>query len=422
MVERLILHLDMNAFFASVEQRDHPRLRGKPVLVCGNRHTRTVVATASYEARALGVKTAMSLPEALRVCPSAILVEGNPAKYAFVFHQVAELMERYSPVLEVTSIDEAFLDISATAERFGGPLAIAQALHAAVQAQLHLPCSIGIGPNKLLAKLASSRKKPNGITQIAIESVEPILATLPIEELCGIGPALQAALNDCGITTCGELAQVPVARLIRLFGRSAGLHVARMARGLDESPVVMGAEAPAAKSMGHLHTLSRDTTDVTVMQVVLLELSEKVGRRLRAGHASGRTVTLTVRHRDFTTFSRARTLTRFLDDGYDIYRVGCQLLEDASLAQAVRLLGICVSSLSYGPRQRWWLPEVTRQERLVAACDRLNDRFGEATVARAAQLAVPEAGRHYQLQHATRHTLMPATRALRPAFHLDKTV
>ena len=397
MTERMILHLDMNAFFASVEQRANPWLRGKPVFVCGNRHSRTVVATASYEARAFGVKTGMALQEALRRCPSAVLVEGDPAKYADLFRQVARMMERYSPVLERYSIDEAFLDLAGTAERFGGPLAVAHALHDEVWARLGLPCSIGIGPNKLLAKLASSLKKPHGITQIRPEDVEAVLAELPVEELCGIGPAFQAALNAQGVTTCGELARIPVERLIRHFGRCAGLHLARLARGMDESPVVAAEQTPPAKSMGHLHTLPHDASDPAVLRAILLELSEKVGRRLRAEAAAGRTITVTLRSRDFTTQSRALTLERFVDDGYELYHIGCRILAAAPLTQPVRMIGISVSGLSYGVRQRWWLPQVERQERLVAACDRLNDRFGDSTVVRGALLGAP-AGRHDQVK------------------------
>jgi DNA polymerase-4 len=406
MAERTILHLDMNAFFASVEQQANPWLRGKPVFVCGNRHSRTVVATASYEARAFGVATGMPLREALALCPHAILVEGNPAKYADCFRRVAQLMERYSPDLEVFSIDEAFLDVTATAARFGGALAIAHALHAEIQASLGLPCSIGIGPNKLLAKLASSMKKPNGITQIHPNEVTRVLAELPIEELCGIGVALQAHLNAQGITTCGELARVPVERLIAQFGRSTGLQLARLARGLDERPIVRVEEAPAAKSMGHLHTLSHDTTDPEVLRAVLLDLSEKVGRRLRAEGAAGRTVTVTVRLRDFTTHTHAWTLDEFLDDGLAIFQTGWRILERLSLTQPVRLLGICVSSLSSGLHQTWWLPEVRRRQRLVVACDRLNDRFGEATVSSASCWRAEAAGRHYQLKRYTTHTLL----------------
>ena len=409
MIERIILHLDMNAFFASVEQQANPRLRGQPVLVCGNRQSRTVVATASYEARAFGVKTGMSLQEARALCPTAAIVEGDPAKYADLFRQVARMMERYGPVLEIFSIDEAFLDLTHTADRFGGALAVAQALHDEVRTRLGLPCSIGIGPNKLLAKLASSMKKPNGITQIDPADAAQVLATLPIEELCGIGRAFQEALNAQGITTCGQLARVSLERLMVQFGACAGRHLFRLARGIDDAPVIAAEDTPAAKSMGHLHTLAHDTSDPAVMRAVLLELSEKVGRRLRAEGAAGRTVTVTVRAHDFTTSSRARTFTRFFDDGYDIYDAGCRILEGLRLPQAIRMLGICVSSLSYGPRQAWWVQQVIRQRRLLSACDRINDRFGEATVQRAALLGEPEARQHYQLKRYSARTLI-ATR------------
>jgi len=420
MSERVILHLDMNAFFASVEQRSDPRLRGQPVLVCGNRNARTVVATASYEARAFGVKTGMSLPEALALCPQAVLVEGNPAKYADTFRRIARLMERYSPELEIFSIDEAFLDLSATAERFAGGLAIAKALQRQVHQDVGLPCSVGVGPNKLMAKLASSLKKPNGITEIRREEVPKVLAALPIEALCGIGPRFQAALNAQGIMTCGALTAVPLDRLTRQFGPCAGRHLFRLARGQDASPVVpmwrvpaahcgrhsaatpMVAAPPAAKSMGHLQTLAHDVDRPSVMRAVLLGLSEKVGRRLRAEGACGRTVTVTVRFKDFTTLTRSRTLEVFLEDGYDIYQSGWRILETVLLPQQrlqpVRLLGISISGLSYGARQSWWLPDMVQQRALLDAHDRINNRFGERTLRRASLLAEPEVDRHYQLK------------------------
>ncbi|MBI4597347.1 MAG: DNA polymerase IV [Candidatus Omnitrophica bacterium] len=401
-MERLILHLDMNAFFASVEQKSNPALRGKPVFVCGNRHSRTVVATASYEARAFGVKTGMPLHEALRLCPHATLVEGNPDKYAFLFRQVAGMMERYSPEIEIYSIDEAFLDLSSTAGRFGGAVAIAQALQRQVNGELGLPCSVGIGPNKLLAKLASGLKKPNGLTQIQPEQVQRLLADLPIEELCGIGRALQAVFNARGITTCGELAHVPLEWLISRFGSSMGRHVWCLARGIDESPVVPNHNTPPAKSMGHMHTLPHDTSDSGVIRGVLLDLCEKVGRRLRAAGAAGRTITVTIRYRDFTTFSRAHTLGRFLDDGLDIYEEACRIaIGDSPIwgLSPIRLIGVSVSSLSYEERQAWWLPQMIRRRQLVTACDRVNDRFGEDTVMRASTLEAYATARHYAIKH-----------------------
>jgi len=402
MPERIILHLDMNAFFASVEQRADPRLRGQPVLVCGNRHTRTVVATASYEARAFGVTTGMSVPEALACCPQATLVEGNPGKYADAFRRVACLMERYSPDVEIFSIDEAFVDLSATAERFGGGLAIANALHHDVQQHIGLPCSVGVGPNKLIAKLASSLKKPNGITEVRARTVTAVLATLPIEALCGIGRGFQAALNAHGITTCGELARVPLPWLMQQFGACAGRHVFRLARGQDASPVVPTRHAPAAKSMGHLQTLAHDLAPrrKAAMHAVLLGLSEKVGRRLRAEGAAGRTLTVTVRFKDVTTLARSRTLATFLDDGYEIAQASWRILETLPLAQPVRLLGVSVSGLSYGARQHWWLPEVVQQRALLEAHDWINNRFGEGTLQRASLLEEPEVDRHYQLKRA----------------------
>ena len=417
MTSRCILHLDMDAFFASVEQRANPWLRGKPVFVCGNRHSRTVVATASYEARAFGVTTGMALHEARRLCPSAILVEGNPSKYADLFNHVAQMMERYSPDLEVVSIDEAFLDLTTTADRFGGALAIGRALQARVEAELGLSCSIGLGPNKLMAKLASSLHKPRGLTQIRSDEIAAILAELPVQALCGIGPAYGELLASEGITTCGALAQVDVRHLIRRVGRSAGMQLARLAHGIDERPIVPVDRTPPAKSVGHLHTLAHDTSDIELMRAVLLELSEKVGRRLRAEQAAGRTVTLTVRDHRFMTSTRSRTLDRFLDDGYDLYRVGCDMLDEMAVARPVRLLGISVSNLSRDARQSWWLPEMRRQAKLASACDQINDRFGEATVRRGTLCRESRAGAHYQLKRAP-----VAAFAVRGRRELDKAL
>lgn len=380
--ERWIMHVDMDAFFAAVEQQTFPFLRGRPVGVCGDPDGRTVIAAASYEAKRRGVKTAMTLPDARRFCPDIILVPGNPAKYIDTSTRIIACYTRFTDKVEVFSIDEAFLDISHTAHLFGGPEAVAHHIKDWLRHTFGLTCSIGIAPNKLIAKLAGDMHKPDGLTIITAAEVPALLENLPVEELCGIGAKTAARLGRLGIRTCGQLGRFPEAVLVRTFG-ILGHHLHQMGQGIDPSPVAPYYHEAEAKSMGHTFTLDRDTGNRDIIRRHLLQLSEQVGRRLRQDHYAGRTVSLILRYADFKTTGRQRTLGSWIDDGKLIYRIALQLFDEIyQPPRLIRLLGVSVSGLARGLRQLS-IFDNHRTESLFEAVDQINDRYGEFTVARA---------------------------------------
>ncbi|MFB0525930.1 MAG: DNA polymerase IV [bacterium] len=379
-MNRVIMHVDMNAFFASIEQKANPRLRNKPVLVGGSPHSRTVVATASYEAREYGVKTGMPLSEARRLCPQAILVEGNSAKYIDTSLEIIKILNEFTDQVEVFSIDEAFIDVTGSQALFGKPVEIARKIKERLRRKLGLTCSIGIAPNKLLAKLASEMEKPDGLVEIEEEEVSNILASLPVEKLCGIGEKTAFHLSRLGIRTAEELGNAPLDLLIHHFGIIGHL-LKQMGRGMDGSRVISYTEEGEVKSMGHSYTLPGDTSDMEMIRTVLLRLSEQVGRRLRKGGYRGRRVTLVLRYSDFFTFSRDLSIRDYIDCGLDIYYVALRILKRIGrLAKAVRLVGVKVSNLISDCGQLYLLESYKKREALMGAIDRINDKFGEFTL------------------------------------------
>jgi len=275
---RIIMHLDMNAFFASVEQQANPELRGKPIGVIGR--GRTVVTTASYAARAFGVKTGMNTWEARRACPQIIFVVGDNRKYADTSTRIVALMHDYTPLVEVFSIDEAFLDVTGSLSLFGSAERITALLKERIRREFGLTCSVGIAPNKLLAKLASDMQKPDGLTIIPPDRIAEVLEHLPVNELCGIGSKVQRQLARLGIRTCGQLGRFSVDILKRRFG-VIGERLSRMGRGIDESPVIPPEDEEAVKSVGHSMTLDRDICGREHLLKYVLQLSEMVGHRAR---------------------------------------------------------------------------------------------------------------------------------------------
>ena len=383
MAERIILHIDMDAFFASVEQRCDPNLAGKPVMVAGGLESRTVVAAATYEARKFGVRSGTPLTIARLKCPQGIFIEGDPQKYIYTSLRLLEICKEFTPLVEHYSIDESFLDITDTAERFGGPIELAKKLKQRFYETFKLTASVGLGPNKLLAKTASKLDKPNGLATIWRDEVPAKLWPLPIEKLFGVGEQTAEKLKLLGVATIGELAKMPAAPLVRLFGVvGEWLHAA--ANGRDDSPVIPEADEPPPKSVGNDYTLFRDSRDPQKLRIVLLALCSKVGRRLRQGGHAGRTVTVKIRFADFTTIMRSETREAYLDLDREIYEAAGEILDKASDRGAVRLLGVSVSNLVHHrpPRQRmlfdyqYW----DRYEHMIEAADRIRDRFGEQSV------------------------------------------
>jgi DNA polymerase IV len=377
---RSVLHIDMNAFFASVKQRADPVLRDRPMAVIGSKH-RGVVLSPSYEARAFGVKTGMTYGEAKKACPEIIMVPADSAKYSQACEQLMGIWSEFTPVVELFSIDEAFLDVTGCEALFGDPVQIALLIKERIWETMGLLCSIGIAPNKLLAKLGSDLQKPDGLVLITPDSVAEVLDELPVQQICGIGPSLTKQLASMGLQTCGELGRASLRMLTSRFG-VLGERLRDMARGIDDDPVVPAAvqEAEESRSMGHSMTLDEDCADRTMLERHLLQLSEKVGQRLRRGRYRGRTVTLTIRYADFHTFSRQRRLQHTVDHGLDIYAAAAGLLRELPLRQAVRLVGVSMSGLDRTAVQMPLFTEERKRGFIAEAMDDINDRYGHYTV------------------------------------------
>jgi DNA polymerase IV len=377
-MDRLILHIDMDAFFISVEQRDNPALLGKPAAVCGSL-SRSVVTSATYEARPYGVRAGMSTQEAKRRCPQLILVAGNHSKYTETSARIFTILKKYTPMVEVASIDEAYLDITQSLLLFQSPLHIAQSVKDQIRENEQLTCSIGVAPNKLLAKLGSGLKKPDGLVVIRKEDVEEILKDLPVSKLYGIGPKLTETLNSIGIFTCGQLGKFPVSSLSKRFGAiGEGLH--EMGLGLDGSPVIPFDKEEDAKSISHSVTLEEDTSDPNILRKVLLQLSERVSRRMRREGFYGKRIALTVRYSDFFTFSKQKTLSKWINSGNEIFQYASEIFKSVSHPKPIRLLGVGVSLLKKEWCQLDLFEKRGKKDNLLKAMDRVNERFGDWTL------------------------------------------
>jgi len=370
------MHIDMNAFFASVEQQVNPTLRGKPIAVIGS-NERTVVTTSSYEARAYGVKTGMTKYEAMRLCPHIILVAGDTSRYTDTCHQLVEIYRQYTPIVEVYSIDEAFLDVTGSIPLFGNVEVIARSIKRDIRRTLgRLTCSIGIAPNKLLAKLGSDMKKPDGLVIIQQGDIGRLLEHLPVQELCGIGPRLERHLADVGIKTCGELGRASIHVLKNRFG-VIGERLKLMAQGIDNSPVIPLEQEADAKSVGHSMTLNRDESDMETLERHVLQLSEMVGRRLRRGGYAGRTIALTLRYPDFNTFTKRSTVGTYMNNSIDIYVAAREILNAIRLQQPVRLIGVSVCNLTKNTVQIPLFGTDRIKQAATHTMDTINDRYGD---------------------------------------------
>jgi DNA polymerase-4 len=375
---RVIVHVDMDAFFASVEQRVNPALRGKPVVVCGGGR-RAVAAAASYEARPYGIKSGMPLFEAKRRCPDLLCVTADIPKYVDASLRILHILRGFTPDVEVYSIDEAFLDVTGSLALFQGAERIVRLIKEKIKDDLGLTCSAGIAHNKLLAKLASAMHKPDGLQIIRPEDIPPLLEDLPVEEMWGIGPRLGTYLREMGIRTCGQLAKIPVRILERRFG-IMGRMLHRMARGMDDAPVLPCGTGPPAQSMGHSMTLDQDINGKEEIARYVFLLAEMVGRKLRAEGYAGRTVVLTLRYSDFQTFSRRMTLKRYLTTGPQIYEVAMRILDGIRLRDAVRLVGVSLANLVRGRVQIPLFEADRKGAEIALAMDRINNRYGEFTL------------------------------------------
>ena len=420
MKERIILHVDMDAFFASVEQKERPWLEGKPVIVGGDpQKRRGVVSAASYPARKYGIGAGMPLALAKTLCPHAtFIILTDMEKYSYISSQLVKIFYHFTPVVEPFSIDEAFLDITGCQKLFGEPSQIAQKLKNEIKNEVGLSCSVGIAPNKLLAKLASSLNKPDGLTIISKDRVKDTLYPLKVGKLWGIGEKTSKVLSKFGIRTVGDLASYPVEVLKNQFGKvGEWLHL--IANGIDDSAVLV--KSPLEKSMGHEHTLPKDTKDPDEIFSVLLSLSTMVARRLRQKRFQGRTVTLKLRYSDFVTLTRSETIPKPTDSEHKIYQVAKKLVlnqHDSGLGYGLktqnsclkpqgtevgaqnscldlgirkaRLLGVSVSNLighESSSQTSLPFPEYYDKKREVySATDKIKDKFGEDSLTWATSL------------------------------------
>jgi DNA polymerase IV len=377
-----ILHADLDAFYASVEQRDDPRLRGRPVIVGGG-----VVLAASYEAKAQGVRTAMGGGLARRLCPAAVVVEPRMAAYSEASAAVFGVFERTTPLVEGLSIDEAFLDVGGLRRVSGTPLEIAVRLRAEVAARVGLPITVGVARTKFLAKVASGVAKPDGLLVVAPDRELEFLHPLPVERLWGVGPVTAAKLRDRGIRTVGEVAALPETALVAMLGQASGRHLDALAHNRDPRPVQVGRRR---KSIGSQHALGRTRRTPEALDAVVVGLVDRVTRRMRAAGRVGRTVMLRLRFDDFTRITRSHTLTGATASTETVLATirGLLAAEVPTISRrGVTLVGMAVGNLSDDSAVQLTLPFRRRsRDALDAALDRVRDRFGSGAVTRAVQL------------------------------------
>jgi DNA polymerase-4 len=381
-----VLHVDMDAFFVSVELRRRPELRGKPVVV-GGTGPRGVVAAASYEARRYGVHSALPSAVARRRCPQAVFLPGDHALYSEVSEQVHEIFERYTPRVEPLALDEAFLDVTGATRLFGEGAAIAARIRADVVDELALTCSVGVAPNKLLAKLASVEAKPRaypdriepgpGVVEVRPGEELAFLHPLPVGRLWGVGPVTLEKLERLGVRRVGDLAAIGERTLIAALGRSHGLHLLALSNGIDDRPVEPGREA---KSIGHEETYPADLTELAELERELVRLSDAVASRLRRHAVAGRTVTLKVRFAGFRTITRSVTNPDPVSTATQLLAAVRPLLHQLDISDGVRLLGVSVTNLAEPSQQLSLLDDTAADHRAAAAIDEIRERFGASAI------------------------------------------
>lgn len=398
---RRIMHIDLDAFFVSVEQRENPKLKGKPVVVGGRPKGRGVVASASYEARAFGLYAGMPLSTASRLCPQAIFIEGSFPKYRDASQRFMAILADFSPYLEPLGLDEAYLDATGFESIHGSVQQMAVKIKQRIKAELGLCASVGIASSKVVAKVASELSKPDGLLDVAIGQEHSFLAPLAIGKLPGVGTKTEQKLNALGITTLGKLTSTPLTALKSHFGAS-GEVLHRFAKGIDDREV----EPPApAKQISRETTFAKDTRDRSFLKATLRYLGERVGTDLRQEGKQARAITLKLRYADFSTITRRQTLNQPFDSDQTIFDAGVKLLNKALSGEkrALRLIGIGVSSLTEAGKQLDMLDfSARRQEQLNRAIDRIRKKYGFTAIQTGRTLKLkdlfPETGEGYKLQ------------------------
>jgi DNA polymerase IV len=384
-----ILHVDMDAFYALVELKRRPDLVGRPVIV-GGAGSRGVVLSATYEARAYGVRSAMPMMRARRMCPAAVVLRPDFATYTEVSAGVMELFRTITPLVEPLSLDEAFLDVSGARRRLGTPVQIATWIRARVFDEQGITCSVGVAPSKFVAKLASAHCKPDGLLVVPDDGVIAFLHPLPVEALWGVGEKTGEALRRLGLRTVGDIARIPVATLQRALGPGVGAHLSALSWGRDDRSVV---PTEPDKSIGHEETFPRDVDDPAVVLRELLRLSERTAARLREQGYAAKTISIKVRFADFTTITRSRTIRLPTDTGRDVYEVARDLFLALGLQRArLRLVGVRAESLvpaAQAARQLLLGERDSGWREADQAVDRASRRFGAGSVRPATLLEPP---------------------------------
>ena len=381
---RTVFHVDMDAFFVSVEELFDPSLKGRPVVVGGQRDERGVVSAASYEARKFGVHSALPLRTAAKLCPQAIFVDGHPDRYRACSEKVHEVLQSFSPQVEMVSIDEAYLDMTGTDRLHGPPLLAAHKLHQKMKTETQLNCSIGIGTSRLVAKVCSGKAKPHGVLYVVPGQEAKFLAPLDVRDIPGVGKVTEQKLHTLGILTVGDVAKLDDSFLEEHLGKW-GLALAGKARGEDAGGWFDGVigEEEAAKSISHEHTYNEDTANVEQIESTLMRLSEMVGRRLREQQFHARTLQLKLRYKDFTTITRAHTLDSPTQLDNEIFREIHRLFHrNWRRGAELRLLGVQASSFGEEASQGNLLEDQSRGkwQQALSAADRVRDKFGESSI------------------------------------------
>jgi nucleotidyltransferase/DNA polymerase involved in DNA repair len=384
MADRIILHVDMDAFYASIEQRDNPALKGKPVIVGADPkggQGRGVVAACSYEARKFGVHSALPISRAWKLCPQGAYVRPRMDRYIDVSHQVMEVLRQFTDLIEPLSIDEAFMDITGSIALFGSPQQIARSIKKRIRENTDLCASVGVGPNKFIAKIASDLRKPDALVIVQLDEVEEFLRDLPISRLWGVGPKTELRLKSLGLRTIGDIRDMPRQTLVRALG-SLGDHLHELAQGKDERPVIPNWEA---KSVSNETTFDEDTADVDLLIETIRGLAARVGRRLRREDQRAGRITLKLRYADFETHTKQTSLDSAVQTDQDIAGAAIALFRQFPLNRKIRLIGVGAADLTRDgkdPTQLDLFSAKPRKEILDRTVDEIRERFGEDSVRR----------------------------------------
>lgn len=376
----------MNSYFATVEQQANPKLRGKPVAVLGSKAKRTIIVAASVEAKKFGVKTGTKIEDAPKLCPDIIFVHGEQRKYSWVTKKFIEIFEDYTDKVEIFSIDEAFLDVTATEKIYGGVEIIAKEIKRRIKKEIgeYITCSVGISHNKFLAKTGSDLKKPDGLTIINMENKDEILLSLPLHEFCGIGRRIRSRLSMLGVENTQQLRDYSNILLNKEFGIATGEKLKRMAHGMDSSPVISRHDRADAKSYGHSRTLNKNVTDRNEIRKHILLLSEKIGTRMRKDGMMGREVGIWLRYGDFGGSGERHRGGKWTHDELEIYDSASKILAKIKLRAPVRAIGVYISQVQRNNHVSTSLLDDDKiNDKILATMDAVNNRFGESVVTRA---------------------------------------